>query len=128
VGAVDLQYHVLHDHHGVLSDVILLRCVCRDPMNCEFMICLSMNIIWILNSYMHDCDSLVFLLRSISLVWLTIFFILQWEEVLGNGFNLVVLNPSDKKGHDTHVLLLLRIKRWGLFMPEFILSTSCHLA
>jgi hypothetical protein len=117
---------VLHDHHEVLSDVIFLRCVCWDSMNYEFMICLYMNIILILNSYMHDCDSLVFLLRSMSLVWPTILFIFQWEEVLGNGFNLVVLNPSDRKGHDTHVLLLLRIKRWGLFMHESILSTSCH--
>ena len=65
---------------------------------------------------MHDYDSLVFLLRSMSLVWPTILFILQWEEVLGNGFNLVVLNPSDRKGHDTYVSFLLRITRWDLFI------------
>ena len=49
-------------------------------------------------------------------------------EVLCNGFDLAVLNPSDSRGHDTHVSLLLRVKRWGLFMHEFTLSTSCHLA
>jgi hypothetical protein len=65
---------------------------------------------------MHDSDSLVFLLRSMSLVWPTILFILPWEGGLGNGFNLVVLNPSDRKGHDTHVLLLLRVKRWDLIL------------
>ena len=55
---------------------------------------------------MHDCDSLIFLLRSMSLVWPTILFILPWEGMLGNGFNLVVLNPSDRKGHDTCVVAI----------------------
>ena len=31
-------------------------------------------------------------------------------EVLCNGFDLAVLNPSDIKGHDTYVSLLLRVK------------------
>ena len=51
---------------------------------------------WILfefssNSFMHDCYSFVFLLRSIDLVWPTRLIILQWEEVLCNGFNLSVI-------------------------------------
>ena len=37
-------------------------------------------------------------------------FILQWEEVLGSGFDLTVLDPSDRRGTDTYVSLLLRIK------------------
>ena len=37
-------------------------------------------------------------------------FILQWEEVLCSGFDLTVLDPSDRKGTDTYVSLLLRIK------------------
>ena len=41
-------------------------------------------------------------------------FILQWEEVPGSGFDLTVLDPSDRRGTDTYVSLLLRIKRWGL--------------
>ena len=51
---------------------------------------------------------------------------LPWEEVLCDGFDLAVLNLSDRKRHDTHVSLLLRVTRWDLFIHEFILSTSCH--
>ena len=40
-----------------------------------------------------------------------VLFILQWEEVPGSGFDLTVLDPNDRKGTDTHVSLLLRIKR-----------------
>ena len=53
-------------------------------------------------------------------------FFLPWEEVLCDGFDLAVLNLSDSKRHDTHVSLLLRVTRWGLFIREFISSTSCH--
>ena len=45
-------------------------------------------------------------------------FILQWEEVLCSGFDLTVLDPSDRRGTDTHVSLLLRINRWGLFLHK----------
>ena len=41
-------------------------------------------------------------------------FILQWEEVLYSGLNLAVLDPSNRRGTDTYVSLLLRIKRRGL--------------
>ena len=44
--------------------------------------------------------------------------ILQWEEVLCSGFDLTVLDPSDRRGNDTYVLLLLGIKRWGLFLQK----------
>ena len=37
-------------------------------------------------------------------------FILQWEEVSGSGFDLTVLDPSDRKGTDMYVSLLLRIE------------------
>ena len=53
-------------------------------------------------------------------------FILQWEEEPGSGFDLTVLDPSDRKGTDTYVSLLLRIKWWGLSLHRWILSTSCH--
>ena len=43
-------------------------------------------------------------------------FILQWEEVPGSGFDLMVLDPSDKKGTDTYVSFLLRIKRCDLYL------------
>ena len=96
-------------------------------MNCEFMIRLSMKLFEsLLHSYLHDYYSLVFLLRSIDLVWPTRLIYLAMGEVLCSGFDLAVLNPSDRKGHDTYVSLLLRVKRWGLFIREFILSTSCR--
>ena len=41
-------------------------------------------------------------------------FILHWEVVLSSGVDLTVLDPRDRKGTDTYVSLLLRIKRWGL--------------
>ena len=53
-------------------------------------------------------------------------FILQWEEVPSSGFDLTVLDPSDRRGTDTYVSLPLRITRWGLFLHKYILSTSCH--
>ena len=61
---------------------------------------------------------LVFLLRYLGFVWQWEevpgsgfdLFILQWEEVPGSGFDLTVFDPSDRKGTDTYVLLLLRIK------------------
>jgi len=55
-------------------------------------------------------------------------FMLPWEEVFCNESDFAVLNPSNRKGHDTYVSLLLRVTKWGLFICEFILSTSCHLA
>ena len=67
-------------------------------------------------------------LRIISLVWPTRLIFLAMGKVLSFGFNLAVLDPSDRKGYDTHVSFLLRVKGWGLFIREFILSTSCHLA
>ena len=45
-------------------------------------------------------------------------FILQWEEVPGSGFDLMMLDPSDRKGTDTYVVLLLRIKRWDPYLPQ----------
>ena len=45
-------------------------------------------------------------------------FILRWEEVPSSGFNLTVLDPSDRKGTDTFVPLLLRIKRQDPYLPQ----------
>src|SRR3990170_1644417 len=70
--------------------------------------------------------SLVFLLRIFGLVRPTRSIFLPWEEVLCDGFDLMVLNPSNRRGHDTYASLLLRITKWGLFLHEYILSTSCH--
>ena len=54
---------------------------------------------------------LVFLLRYLGFVGQLDLFILQWEEVLCSGFDLTVLDPSDRKGIDTYALSLLRIKQ-----------------
>ena len=44
-------------------------------------------------------------------------FMLQWEVVLCDGFDLTVLDPSDMKGIDTYVSLLLRIKIRDVYLP-----------
>ena len=46
-------------------------------------------------------------------------FILQWEEVPNSGFDLTVLDPSDRKGTATYVSLLLTIKRRDLYLPPY---------
>ena len=45
-------------------------------------------------------------------------FFLPREEVLCDGFDLIVLDPSDRREADTCVSLLLRITRWGLFLHK----------
>ena len=45
-------------------------------------------------------------------------FILQWDEVLCNGFDLAVLDPCDRRGTDTYVSLPLRVTGWGLFLHK----------
>ena len=53
--------------------------------------------------------SLIFLLRIFGLVR---------EEVLCDGFDLTVLDPSDRRGNDTYVSLLLRITRRDPYVPQ----------
>ena len=53
--------------------------------------------------------SLVFLLRIFGLVRPTRQFFLIWEEVLCDGFDLIVLDPSDRRGTNTYVSLLLTL-------------------
>ena len=60
--------------------------------------------------------SLIFLLRIFGLVRSTRLIYLAIGEVLCNGFDLTVLDPSDRKGTDTYVSLLVRIKRWDLYL------------
>ena len=63
--------------------------------------------------------SLVFLLRYLGFVCQLDLFILQREEVPGSGFDLTVLDPSERKGTDTYVSLLLRIKRRDLYLLPY---------
>ena len=60
--------------------------------------------------------SLVFLRRLWVLFGQLDLFILQWEEVLCSGFDLTVLDPSDRKGCKARIVLFpSRIKGWGLY-------------
>ena len=62
--------------------------------------------------------SLVFLLQIFGLVRPTSLIFLAMGDVLYDGFDLTVLDPSDRRGTDTYVSLLLRITRWGLFLHK----------
>ena len=53
--------------------------------------------------------SLVFILQYLGFFGQLDIIILQWEVVLCSGFDLTVLDPSDRRGTDTYVSLLLRI-------------------
>ena len=108
-----------------------LQCVCWDLMNFEFMISYIFLYPWKLFEVLWSliciiAYSLAFLFWYLGFVWQLDLFILQWEEVLCDGSDLTVLDPSDWRGTDTYVSLLLRITRWGLFLHKYILSTSCH--
>ena len=100
-----------------------LWCVCWDPMNCEFMIRS------IYEHYLSLCWTLLCMIVIASYFFSDLFiwfgqldwFILPREEVLCDGFGLALLNLSDRKRHDTHVSLLLRVKSLVLF----IVSLSC---
>ena len=40
-------------------------------------------------------------------------FILQWEEVPGSGFDLMVLDPSDRKGNRHVCIIATKDKKMG---------------
>ena len=56
-------------------------------------------------------------LRIISLVWPTRLIFLAMGEVLSFGFNLAVLDPSDRKGNTTYCIVAIKDKKMG-FMKE----------
>ena len=61
-------------------------------------------------------------LRIISLVWPTRLIFLAMGEVLSFGFNLAVLDPSDRKGNDTYCTVAIEDKKDGVYtiLHEFI--------
>ena len=63
-----------------------LRCVCRDPMNCGFMINLSMNIIWISSEFLYAWFDIFASLFELS-IWFgqLDWFFLQREKCLALG-------------------------------------------
>ena len=64
-------------------------------------------------------------LRIISLVWPTILIFLAMGEVLSFGFNLVLLDPSDKKGNDTYCIVAIEDKKMGFI--SYCLSLSLYI-
>ena len=47
------------------------------------------------------------------MVWPTRLICLAMGEVLCNGSDLVVLNPSDSRGHDMYCIIAIKDKKMG---------------
>ena len=63
-------------------------------------------------------------LRIIGLVWPTRLIFLAMGEVLSFGFNLVVLDPCDRKGTDTYCIILLEfIPLHHVILPNALLRS-----
>ena len=112
-------------------DLTLLRCVCWNLMNFEFMISYIFLYPWKLFEFFDLLYAWsVIASYFFSDIWVFFgqidLFILQWEEVLCNGFDLTVLDPSDRRGTDTYVSLLLRITRWDLYLSQQINRSRLH--
>ena len=52
-------------------------------------------------------------LRTIGLVWPTRLVFLAMREVLSFGFNLAVLDPSDRRGTDTYCIVAIEDNKMG---------------
>ena len=52
-------------------------------------------------------------LQIISLVWPTRLIFLAMGEVLSFGFNLAVLDPSDRKGNDMYCIVAIEDNKMG---------------
>ena len=64
-------------------------------------------------------------LRIISLVWPTRLIFPAMGEVLSFGFNLAVLDPSDRKGNDTYSIVVIDDKKMGFI--SYCLSLSLYI-
>ena len=64
-------------------------------------------------------------LRIITLVWTTRLIFLAMGEVLRFGFNLVVLDPSDRKGNDTYCIVAIEDKKMGFI--SYCMSLSLYI-
>ena len=64
-------------------------------------------------------------LRIISLVWPTRLIILAMGEVLSFGFNLAVLDPSDRKGNVMCCIVAIEDKKMGFI--SYCLSLSLYI-
>ena len=64
-------------------------------------------------------------LRIISLVWPTRLIFLAMGEVLSFGFNLAMLDPSDRKGKDTYCIIAIEDKKMGFI--SYCMSLSLYI-
>ena len=64
-------------------------------------------------------------LRIISLVWPTRLIVLAMGEVLSFGFNLAVLDPSDRRGTDTYCIVSIEDNKMGF--SSYCLSLSRYI-
>ena len=64
-------------------------------------------------------------LRIIGLVWPTRLIFLAAGEVLSFGFNLAVLDPSDRKGTDMYCIVAIEDKKMGFI--SYCLSLSLYI-
>ena len=64
-------------------------------------------------------------LRIISLVCPTRLIFLAMGEVLSFGFNIAVLNPSDRKGNDMYCIVAIEDKKMGFI--SYCLSLSLYI-
>ena len=64
-------------------------------------------------------------LQIISLVWPTRLIFLAMGEVLSFGFNLAVLDPSDRKGDDMYCIVAIEDKKMGFI--SYCLSLSLYI-
>ena len=70
-------------------------------------------------------DYLCMSLRIISLVWPTRLIFLAMGEVLSFGFNLAVLDPSDRKGNDTYCIVPIEDKK--MVFTSYCMSLSLYI-
>ena len=64
-------------------------------------------------------------LRIISLVWPTRLIFLAMGEVLSSGFNLALLDTSDRKGNDTYCIVAIEDKKMGFI--SYCMSLSLYI-
>ena len=64
-------------------------------------------------------------LRIISLVWPTRLIFLGMGEVLSFGFNLAVLDPSDRKGNNTYCIVSIEDKKMEFI--SYCMSLSLYI-
>ena len=116
----DLQYHVLLDVLGVLSDVIFF---CGVFVGIQWIVGLWSDYSWeifesSLNSFMHDCYSFVFL--SDLTVWFgqLDWFILQWERCFVSSI-LRCSIPVTKGDMIRICIVAIKDKKMG-FLPYWL--------